>query len=277
MDRPLILPVLLLGLLACGDDPGYPWIDELTTSQLTSAANSVSADVIGGVAIAIASGSSFGAIPLECGTLSGSLTVGGEPVDSDEDGIPNDVTVTFDDAACWGDATHLTGWQRVRDPGAGAGFDYSEDLLYTSESSLEFRHLNSRKVRFHGTSTTGSFDHLIQHIDGSDPARPMEEYGTKATFTLTALGGTTLDPGEMGAGGLTYEGTIFQKDAIGPEGPDWKFSVETVLQHAIDPGCESYATSGLMVARLNGSGPAQFSRSWVVCGPGTLSVEGGVD
>ena len=278
MRRALLIPGLLLGLLACGDDPGFPWPDELTAKATAGAASWALYDMVR-VEIAVRDTAPLSVVPAGCGTLSGSLTAGGAPKDTDADGIPDNVTITITHANCDSTAFGFIGKVHVSDPGATPGYDYSAELSDTLTSATMIRNTDVRHVRYNGATTTGSVDFREWWIVYNEAGTPSEESGYSAEFTLTPTGGPTLAPGATGPATLAFTGWIDRRDEVGtPTGP-WRFSVRSVTPVELDPACGGYGNvkGGAFEGNLNGSGPATFTQTWSACDVSVVSTEGTTD
>jgi len=275
MRPPLTRVLVLVAVLtACSNDPGFPWSDELTTTA-TEGASSYGLQAVSEVRAAVTTIDPFSNFA-GCGTLSGVLA-GDAPKDTDGDGIPDDATLTFvHDSTCGGGGTFYDGSIRMRDPGVDAGFNFTSDYTITYSESVKHRRQESRQIRFHGSSTTGAMSAREWDYHITSGVTTAEESGYSANFTLTAADGTTLDPGEFGAGTLTLTGEIDHKDAVPPTADPWRFTLSTPNPLVIDPGCglDGPTTSGDLYGRLNGGTSVTFTRSWTACGAETITTEG---
>ena len=278
MRRALLLSGLLLGLVACGDDPGFPWPDELSTSATAGASSWALYDIVR-IQVAVAETEPLAGVPDGCGARTGSLTAGGAPKDTDADGIPDNVTITITQANCDSTAFAYIGKIHVSDPGATAGYDYSADLSDTISYTVLVRHTEARQVRYNGATTSGSIHYREWYTKFDLNGVRSEESGYSADFILTPTGGPTLAAGAYAPATLAFSGWIDRKDGLEPLGASWRFSVHSVTPVALDTGCggDGSVTGGAFEGRLNGSGPATFTQTWSACSTSVISTEGTTD
>lgn len=278
MRRALLLSGLLLGLGACGDDPGFPWPDELSADATAGASSWARYDVTR-IWTAVEDTDPLAGVPEGCGTLSGSLTAGGDPKDTDLDGIPDNLTITITRANCDSTAFGFIGKFHVSDPGTTPGYDYNADLSDTMSSAILIRHSDTRHIRYNGATTTGSIDYREWWTVYNEAGEPSEESGYSADFTLTPTGGPTLAAGVYGPATLAFTGWIDRKDEVGAIAGPWRFSIRGVTAVTLDPGCGELerVTSGAIEGSLNGSGPAKFTQTWSACGTSVITTEGTTD
>lgn len=278
MRPPFALPLLLVGLAACGDDPGFPWSDELSTAATTGASSWAVYDVVR-IETAVAETDPLASLPEGCGALTGSLTAGGAPKDTDADGIPDNLTVTINATNCDTVAFIYRGTIHLSDPGTTPGYNYSADLRDTVSAHIFLRHTDVRQVRYNGATTTGSINYREWYTQFDMPGTGTEESGYSATFTLTPSGGPTLAAGAWGPSTLTFSGWIDYKDDVIPVAGPWRFSVQTVTPIVLDPSCSGYGSfaGGAFEGSLNGSGPAKFTQTWGGCDDSVISTEGTTD
>jgi hypothetical protein len=277
MRRTLSLSALLLALAACGDDPGYPWSEELSSST-TTGASSYGPEVVRELHEAFATLAPFESFPEGCGTFSGVL-VGGVPKDTDGDGIPDDATLTFSHEECFVPEQFYDGKIRMKDPGATPGFDFTSDYTLVLTESRVMHRQESRQIRFHGSSTTGKMSFREMFTISGGVGAGDEGFGTSVQFTLTAAEGTSLDVGEFGAGTLTFSGMVDRKDDAYPTTVPWRFKISTPIPLTITPGCDTDydITGGVIYGILNGLGPVEFTRTYSACGAYTIEVDGTTD
>jgi hypothetical protein len=262
---------------ACGDDE-FPWPDELSTAAAAGASSWALYDIVR-IETAVAESDPLAAIPEGCGALSGVLTSGGDPKDSDADGIPDDVTYTFTRATCDKVAFPSVGHIRVKDAGVTRGYDYNADLVDTIIApDRTLRRTDVRSVRWNGTTTTGSIKYREWLTQAGDFGG-TEESGYSATFTLTPTTADTLAVGAFGPSTLELTGGIDRKDDLGAVAGPWRFSIRSESPITLDPACGDYGSvsGGALSGGLNGGTSVTFAQVWTSCGVSTISTEGTTD
>lgn len=269
----------LLLLASCTTDPGFPWPDELSAGGTETAAFA-GTEVVGQIEQAVADSNPWKSNTFGCTTYAGTLTSGGDPVDSDGDGIPDHLILKWTTPHCGGSAYSILGSLTISDPGATPGYDYSADYIDSvSPGHLALHVVQVRHVRYNGATTTGSVSGRFRTTSQDYANHPFEEEGYSATFTLVPNGAATLAPGLFGPATLSVTGVFDNQDAIPPTGPTFRFNLSSGPTLTLDPAC-TYVdgiTGGEIDGMLNGSGPAKFTRAWSDCDVDSISVEGTTD
>lgn len=242
---------LALSLAACGDT-GTPNTDLTAAQQSSEVAASVSNDVEQTLASLTDAGalSGLSAQGLPCRTAdpaTSTLNSNGKPVDSDQDGVPDNVTWVLNNCVIGG--ASVSGKRHISDPSsnadlAGSYLDEPQGLTYVYVRADG----HARTVVSNGSSvvTVSNRTHMNivrslseRSTDSSTPAREAT-WINQVTVEFTAAPGQTIDRRKpLPAGTVSVNGPREWHVINGTQTLDRYLTIQTTSPLSIDPTCNS--------------------------------------
>jgi len=198
-----------------------------------------------------------------------------DTTDTDADGVPDDLTVSFSAPSCstMVDSTTVqwSGSFRVTDPGATAGFNIAYSNVRLRVTALNGDYFDVAVNGTQNVAATATQATLNQNMTVALAAREGQETVSGSlsqnwTAQYAVAEGQTFTPhGELPSGALTVSGS---STWIGAQG-NFAFALSTTSPLVHDAACvdEPEFASGVVRAALTGSGGVIFIRiDFIGCG-----------
>jgi hypothetical protein len=199
--------------------------------------------------------------------------------DSDEDGVPDDVTETYTTDNCTDNSSgmlSLSGSFEISDPTAStADLDYDSNIghfvLHASGTSGSQRF--DLSLGLGGTldiaETVGAItenDHYYLTVNETAPQQVKDSVNANLTATYTFPAETLLVEGQpLPAGTFSANGT----ESFTRGKATYSFSLETTTPLSVDPNCVSGVTVGEVTLTFGNSGSVHIT--WTSCGVYSVS------
>lgn len=220
----------------------------------------------------------------------------GDPIDSDEDGVPDDYTLSFPSNCTEVDGDVTMTWSgsaRIRDVAGLYGFRLDVNNLRLRYSAPDGFEQISYDGTEQGVYAAGGITHssdlsvgLSAHASGAVGAGPQTARATDLAITYRQIETSSFDPDgtitveAVGDGLLTFEMdyrfTFDYSDDSESFEEAFRFAMATTSALDIDDACPG-PIDGTVVGDLNGNDAIGFTIDWSACNTYTVVVRGTTD
>lgn len=211
----------------------------------------------------------------------------GYPIDSDDDGIPDDYRVDFGSACTETNATYtntISGFFRIRDTGTGfASFAFTAGNLKVKSTEIATGDFFS--IGVNGAESASFGASLAEHHIGLTMSIAARNADQTASISIITTEDASFDPdagssitlfGALPAGLFDYSADyrVVGENSGGEVPGNFRFQLSTPTPLHYAPGCTAVFDSGIFRGLLNGDSNIGFTLTWTTCAEPVLDVFG---
>ncbi len=210
-------------------------------------------------------------------------SVSGDPSDTDQDGIPANVTVVYSNCSQSGNGVIVTlnGQQSVQDLNlSAASFDFAlaSDISIGVTSTAGGSIMANEDFTLTGSQPAGGYQIDVDGSRSVDAAGDGNtfQYDEDVAWAENYTPGSAWAPGApLVAGTYTVNGDWAVAVDFNQENASANANVTTVTPLSLDPACESLITGGTISASYQGpEGQRSLTVQWNGCGSHTVTYVG---